>query len=146
MILALSFLSFAQAEPTKGFRSSFCVGVSSSCPFVQFGASYVNNRFAIDIGGFPYPLGAHLGLRYFLSDAERNTRLFVGASAGFSINGFYDISATGLQFGADFHIFEDRKTIITPKIGVDYTNSSGLITTINSSFRPSLGLGVSRAY
>ena len=152
MILLLSLLSSALAGPTKGLRTTLCAGLSSHCPFVQLGLSYVNNRVGIDVGGFALPFGANIGLRYFLADAEKNNRLFIGASAGGAISGIYDFSAAGLNVGADFHLFSDRKTILTPRIGVDYTNSGGLlpadgfIPKLTDAYALSFSLGAARAF
>lgn len=148
MILALSLLSVAQAGPTSGFRGTFCGGNSSHCPIVQIGMAYVNNRFGVRVGGspLPVPLGFNFGLQYYFSEAEQDKRYFVGTSAGGSISGFYDFAAIGVHGGVDFHLSEDRKTIFTPRLGVDYVSSSGLITTRETSFRPTVSVEIARAF
>ncbi len=147
MILALSLLSLAQAAPTSGYRVSVCAGNSSDCPIVQFGVAYVNNRFGIGVGGspVPVPVGFNVGLQYYLSEAEQDKRYFVGTSAGGSISGFYDFAALGVQAGVDLHLSKDRKTILSPRLGVDYMSSSGLITTADTSFRPTMSVEIARA-
>ena len=136
------------AGPTTGLRATICAGNSSDCPIAQIGFAYVNNRFGIDVGAspLPIPVGFNIGLQYYLSEAEQDMRYFVGTSAGGSINGLYDFAALGVQAGVDFHLFKHRKVIFSPRVGVDYMNSSGLITTEETSFRPTLSIEFARAF
>ena len=145
MTLLALFLSLAQASPKKGLRGTICAGNSSDCPVAQIGLMYVNNRFGVGVGGLPFPLGVNVGFQYYLSDSAKDTRYFIGTSAGGSISGFYDMAAIGLKAGVDVHIFESRRTILTPRIGMDYVSSSGLFLTKDASFRPTLSLQISRS-
>ena len=110
------------------------------------GLAYVNNRFGISVGGSPFPVGVNIGLQYYLSDAERDIRYFIGTSAGGSISGFYDIAGIGMQAGVDLHLFDERRTIFTPRIGVDYMSSSGLVTDDDTSLRPTISVELARAF
>ena len=146
MILSIVLLSVAEASPTEGFRGTVCVGLASSCPIVQVGMTYVNNRFGVNIGGAPLPRGLNVGLRYYLSETESNNRAFIGSSAGRSLNGVYDMAAVGVQVGLDSHLFEDRMTIFTSRVGLDYMSSSGVITTKDSSIKPTFVAELSRCF
>jgi len=148
MMLILSLFSIAQASPTNGFRSTICAGNSSNCPIVQLGFAYVNNRLGLDIGGFaPIPVGFNVGARYFITDENKNTRLFIGTSVGGCINGFFDIAGIGLNTGADFHLFNEGKIIFTPRIGIDYMDTTGLITSNEDpTVKPTFSIEVSHAY
>lgn len=146
MIVSILLLSVAEASPTEGFRGTVCVGLASACPIVQVGMAYVNNRFGVNIGGAPLPAGMNVGLRYYLSETESTSRAFIGSSAGRSINGVYDMAAVGMHVGLDSHLFDDRMTIFTSRVGLDYMNPTGLIMTRDGSIKPTFVAELSRCF
>ena len=146
MILSIVLLSIAEASPTEGFRGTVCVGLASACPIVQVGMAYVNNRFGVNIGGAPLPRGLNVGLRYYISETELDNRVFMGSSAGRSINGVYDMAAVGVHVGLDSHLFDDRMTILTSRVGLDYMNSSGQMTFKDGSVKPTFVAEISRCF
>ena len=123
-LLAISFITYAQAEPLKGLRLNMCAGFGSHCPFAQIGVGYNFDKVSIDIGGFgPFPLGAHAGIQYYPFNSETN-RVFIGASAGGGTILLGGVGGVGGFVGTDFHLLSSRKLILTPRIGLDFGNVS----------------------
>lgn len=152
----LSTLSNAEASPSKGFRLGVCAGASSHCPLAQVKLGYNHDQVAFNVGVGLFSLSA-TG-QYYLTSPEQNTRQFISASwtplafPGVAIGfdgsvGLYMMSGFGAAYGADFHLFEKRWLVLTPKVGIDLnTTAEGDATDIKSVISPSLSLDMSFAF
>ena len=119
MLALIALLTTAQAEPLVGFRINGCVGFGTHCPIAQLGFAYNAKRIAVDIGFIgPLPVGAHLGLQYYPS-TDDNNRWFVGTSIGAGSMIFVSVAGFGGYIGRDFHLFDSKQFIITPRLGWD---------------------------
>ena len=138
MSIVLLILNMANAEPKKGFRVNSCIGIGSHCPFFSVGAAYHWEKFSIDVGGLaPYPITAHGGVNYYLSDLDQRQRWFVGASAGVGAAVLLNTFSAGFYAGYDHHFRKNPHWIFTPRLGLDIGAAIDLINEIT----PGWGIG-----
>ena len=130
-MMLVSTLSTADASPTKGFRFGLCAGASSSCHLGQIRLGYNFDRVGFTFGA---GLLANLSLttNVYLSSSKSKTRQFISASYAMIAFPMITIQfdgtvsenmggGVGLSYGADFHLFEKKNFILTPRVGIDYS-------------------------